>query len=94
MPEISTDPQRIDLCSDCRLQKFQQGSCSTRGSIIDVMHITSITIRIENVFKLHVSERVDKLPWCHEAPPFSNGRYSIVLLDRSPTTIPPLLLFT
>jgi hypothetical protein len=51
MSEISTDPQRVDLRSDCRLQKFQQGSRSTRGRIIDIMYVASIAIRIKNMFE-------------------------------------------
>src|SRR5271166_2028858 len=91
MPEIATDPQRVNLHCDRRFQQLQQGPRPARRSIINVIHSASIGVGVENILESQLSERAYKLPRPHDLLPFS-GMYSTVRLDRSPTMMPPLLL--
>src|SRR5438876_8227865 len=93
MAEIAANPQRIDLGSGRRFQEFEQGLRSARWRVFEVVNGAPVRIRIENILEFQLSERAYKIHWLHDLLPFS-GMYSIVRLDRSPTTTPPLLLLT
>src|ERR1041385_2054574 len=93
MAEVSTDPDRLHLRFNCRLQQPPQCPCPARRSIINVVHRASVRVRIENVLESESSERAYKLRRRHELLPL-RGAYSIVRFDLSPTITPPLLFLT